>query len=81
MKRVAVEQGLHPVKAYLEQKGCQVIDMATGSSNVGDAAAIVLTGGDENIMGMEDKLADVPVVTADGLSPEEVYQRIERFIH
>lgn len=80
MKRVAVEQGLNPVKAYLEQKGCQVVDMTNGSSNVRDAAAIVLTGGDENLMGMEDKLADVPVVSAEGLSPEQVYQRIEQFL-
>ncbi len=79
MKKVAVEQGLQPVKSYLEQQGCQVVDM-TASSSFQDAACIVLTGGDKDIMGMQTIEADVPVINADGLSPEQVYQRIRNYV-
>lgn len=81
MKTVAVEQGLQPVKEYLEQKGCQVVEMTNANTSVGNASVIVVTGGDENLMGMDDVISEVPVITANGLSPEQVYQRVERYIH
>lgn len=79
MKRVAVERGLQPVKSYLEEQGCQVVDM-TSSSSYQDAACIVLTGGDQNLMGIETIEVDVPVVNADGLSPEQVFQRVQNYL-
>ena len=80
MATVAVEHGLQPVKQYLEQQGCQVVEITAGAGNVGDANVFVVTGGDENLMGMQDILADVPVITANGLSPEQVYQRIAQYL-
>lgn len=84
MNTVAVEQGLHPVKQYLEECGCHVVEFASEGSltkDAADASVIVLTGGDENFMGMDDTLTKVPVVSAEGLSPEEIYHRIEHFLN
>lgn len=80
MAKVAVERGLDPVKNYLEQQGCQVVDMDTASSNVQDAACLCITGGDKDVMGMEDVVVDCPVVSCDGLSPEQVFSRVKSYI-
>ncbi|MCL6548217.1 MAG: YkuS family protein [Alicyclobacillus sp.] len=83
MITVAVEQGLQPVKEYLEQQGCRCVEMngnETGASALG-ASVMVITGGDKNFMGMQDIQSDIPVVSAEGLTPEEVYQRIKRYVH
>ncbi|MFD1673547.1 YkuS family protein [Alicyclobacillus fodiniaquatilis] len=81
MKSVAVEQGLTPVKQYLEQQGCQVIDMATNNQPQEGVCAIVITGADKNLMGIQTVLNNVPVISADGLSAEDVYNRVSQFIH
>jgi hypothetical protein len=79
VKTVAVETGLKPVKSFLEQQGCQVVDMTSASSCKG-AACAVLTGGDQNLMGIETVEVDVPVINADGMSPEQVYQRVQNYL-
>lgn len=80
MNTVAVETGLHPVKSYLEQQGCQVVDIQNGASPAGQAAVICISGMDKNLMGMQDIITDVPVVSCDGLSPEQVYQRVKTYL-
>lgn len=80
MKSVAVEQGLTPVKQYLEQKGCQVVDMATDRKQQQGVCAVVITGADKNLMGIQTIVNNVPVISADGLSPEDVYDRVSEFI-
>ncbi|TDY46288.1 uncharacterized protein UPF0180 [Alicyclobacillus sacchari] len=80
MKSVAVEQGLTPVKEYLRQQGCQVVDM-TGERQEPGVCAVVITGSDKNIMGIQTVVNNVPVISADGLSPEDVYQRVKEYIH
>lgn len=73
-KIIAVEDSLAPVKEYLMEKGCQVIEIEEAEYN--DVDALVISGADENIMGMEDILNDVPVISAQGMSPEDVWNTI-----
>ncbi len=80
MKAVAVERGLEPVKQYLQQQGCQVVDMDNASSAANQAAVMCITGADKNLMGMQDVVADIPVVSCEGLTPEEVYNRVKQYI-
>ncbi|WP_026973728.1 YkuS family protein [Alicyclobacillus contaminans] len=81
MKPVAVERGLEPVRQYLQQQGCHVVDVVNdGSAVAQQAACMCITGGDKDVMGMEDVIADIPVVNCDGLSPEQVYQRVKNYI-
>lgn len=81
MNTVAVEQGLLPIKAYLEAQGCRCIEVETETALVNDAAVLIVTGADRNIMGMQDVTTDIPIVSADGLTPEEVYQRVRTYLH
>lgn len=81
MKSVAVEQGLTPVKQYLEQQGCQVVDMATDRQQQNGVCAVVITGADKNLMGIQTVVNNVPVISAEGLSPEDVYHRVKEYIH
>ncbi|NLG32841.1 MAG: YkuS family protein [Syntrophomonadaceae bacterium] len=75
MKRIiAVEDNLAPVKEYLIEKGCQVIEIEEAEYN--DVDVLVISGSDEDIMGMEDILDEVPVISAQGRSPEDIWHTI-----
>lgn len=80
MTKIAVEKGLDPVKAYLEQQGFQVVEMDTATASAGDANVVCITGGDKNVMGMEDVVVNAPVVSCEGLSPEQVLERIRDYV-
>lgn len=80
MKTVAVEHGLAPVKDYLQQQGCQVIEVNSAADWSNNAACMCITGADKNLMGIQDVEHDVPIVSCDGLTPEQVYQRVKQYI-
>ncbi|MCL6454479.1 MAG: YkuS family protein [Alicyclobacillus sp.] len=80
MNTVAVERGLDPVKAYLQSQGCQVVDLDSSQGHTPNADCICITGADKNVMGMQDVVADCPVVSCDGLSPEQVYERVKAYL-
>ena len=81
MVTVAVEEGLGPVKEYLSQQGCQVVDIPNGEALAKGASVMVVTGGDKNIMGMQSVTQNIPVISAEGLSPEDVYNRVKNYLH
>lgn len=81
MDSVAVEHGLTPVKQYLEQQGCQVVDMTSDHQQQSGVCAVVITGADKNLMGIQTIVNNVPVISAEGLSPEDVYSRVKEFMH
>jgi len=72
-KIIAVEEGLTPIKRYLEKNGYHVVDLQSGRK----AAAMVISGGDENMLGIQTMARDVPVIDARGMRPEDVLQTIE----
>jgi hypothetical protein len=80
MKAVAVEHGLGPVKDYLQQQGIHVVEPQTDKAVPDEAAVMCVTGADQNIMGMEDVVLNIPIVSCDGLSPEQVYQRVRQYL-
>lgn len=71
-KKVAVEDSLSDLVETLENHGYDITHM--GDS---DMEAIIVNGMDDNFMGMEDILYDVPVVNAEGKTPEEVLRELE----
>ncbi len=81
MKTVAVEDGLTPVKEYLESQGCQVVNIENGEAKPSGASVIVVTGMDKNLMGMQSIQQNIPVISAEGLSPEDVYNRVRSHLH
>lgn len=81
MKTVAVEEGLTPVREYLESQGCQVVNMANAEGSPSGASVMVVTGIDKNLMGMQSVQQNIPVISAEGLSPEDVYNRVKSHLH
>lgn len=89
MKRVAVEPALHNVKEYLESQGCQCVEMradsgsataSTAAGEITDACCCVVTGSDKNLMGMQDVVQNVPIISAAGMSPQQVYERVKEYL-
>jgi hypothetical protein len=80
MKRVAIESGLTPIREYLSREGFQVEDLnnSTANQNQGQYSAILISGKDRNMMGMEDIVHNCPVINCDGLTPEQVCYRLNR---
>ncbi len=78
-KRVAVEDGLRPFREFLEREGYEVIGLSREDLN--RAQAVVLSGTDDNVMNMEDITTRVPVISAEGRTPEEVKDELEARIH
>ncbi len=80
--RIAVEQGLKAVAQRLSQSGFEITAIpSTGAHIPGDVDAVVITGGDQNMMGQQDTRLTVPVIDARGMDPDQVVadlrQRLE----
>jgi hypothetical protein len=73
--RVAVETGLSNIEETLKDEGYDVVDADEFGSNVD---AFVITGLDEDLMGISSTLTDGIVIDASGRDPEEVVYELER---
>jgi hypothetical protein len=71
-----MDDRLTPVKNYLMQKGCQVINIDDAQNRKVDA--VVLSGQDMNLLGIQDIMIDAPVVSAQGMTPEEIWKDIQQ---
>lgn len=77
--RIAVEQGLKTVSQRLSQSGFEITAIpAAGAHIPADVDAVIITGGDENLMGQQDTRLTVPVIDARGLDPDEVVAELRR---
>jgi hypothetical protein len=77
--RIAIEPTLTDVREYLTERGYAVENIPFGDSTPSDLSvfdAIVVTGLNSNVMGIEDAGAKAVVINADGLTPPEVEQRL-----
>lgn len=69
---IAVDETLSPVAEILERNGYNIIQQRDKNAD-----AIIVDGIDDNMMGMEDIVDDVPVINADGKTPQEVLRELE----
>lgn len=74
--RVAVEEGLNNVGEYLQNQGCKVVSLDQNQPQ--DCNCVVISGMDKDLMGMEDTIGSIQVINAQGLTPNEVYQAVQR---
>lgn len=74
---VAVENNLAPIKDYLLDQGCQVIDVESAQNTRVDA--VVISGSSKDLLGMQNILIDAPVIDARGKTPSEVWDNILRY--
>lgn len=74
-KKIAVEEGMDDVKQVLQDQGYQVVPPQEQ-----DAEVYVLSGLDENTMGMMEISSNAPVVDARGLTANEVLKEVKNKI-
>ncbi|HHW61376.1 MAG TPA: YkuS family protein [Syntrophomonadaceae bacterium] len=74
-KIIAVENNLNPVKEYLTARGCKVVSVESALHS--PVHAVVLSGSDENLMGIQNIKTDAPIFNASGQSPEEIWNQIQ----
>ncbi len=74
--KVAIEGQLSPFSRVLKEAGYDVIPLDDRALST--AQAIVVQGTDNNFLGMEDPLTRAPVINADGMTPNQVLDAVER---
>ncbi|MFB2349020.1 YkuS family protein [Priestia megaterium] len=75
MARIGVEYGLTDVQAALQQLGHEVVQLRNESDAQGCDCCVV-TGQDSNVMGICDAVTQGSVITASGLTAEEICQQV-----
>lgn len=73
LPRVAIEQSLRQIKDYLANYGYECVDL---TQQAGQVDAVIISGQDKDMLGMQDITTTAPVINAQGLTPEEVYDAL-----
>lgn len=76
MAKIAVEPSLTDVKQLLQQQGHEVVSM----DNMADCSCAVITGQDNNIMGMANTSTKASVINAQGKSAQQIVDQITQAI-
>ncbi len=82
MKKVGIEKTLKNVKRYLENRDCSVELLnesnkeSQGTLNSFDA--IVVSGSDSNLMGIQDIATGTEIIDASGKTENEIYNEVLR---
>lgn len=80
MPKIGVEQSLTQVQEALQAKGYDVIQLKQENDAKG-CDCCVITGQDQNMMGIHNVITDGSVINASGLSADEVCQQVEQKLH
>ena len=82
MKKIAVQKGLKPIEDYLSEEGYTVKEFDNRKKNAGNFFnkydAVIVTGENQNIMGIEDTISKTSIINATGMTGEEVKNQIEK---
>lgn len=54
------------------------MDLSADQLGAADCDCCVISGGDKDLMGMQDIQFNGPVINAEGMTADEVYQAIQR---
>lgn len=77
---IGVEQSLSNVEAALQAKGYEVVQLRS-EEDAKKCDACVITGIDEDVMGISNVVTEGSVIDARGLSADEVIQRVDKMFH
>lgn len=76
MKNIGIQKELSTVKNYLDNNGYKTFEVDTTNKNSSTTLksfdALIVTGMDDNEMGFDNTATKIPVVNADGMTPEDV---------
>lgn len=76
MPKIAVEHSLTDLSKMLRANGFDVVELGNWQQQVD---CVVITGLDENIMGIQSKsITGAPVINADGMSTMQVFHEVNQ---
>jgi galactitol-specific phosphotransferase system IIB component len=82
MKSIGIQKGLNTVKDYLQNSGYQTYEVDTTNKNnpttLKSFDALIVTGMDDNEMGYDNTSSKIPVVNANGMTPEDVKNFLDK---
>ena len=70
---VAIDDGLEHLRPILTAEGFQVQSLQDGAQGV---AAVVVSGGEDNVTGVQRRVTPAVVIDATGLAAQEVVRRL-----
>lgn len=73
---IAVEKQLSNLLEILETEGYEVVNL--DDTDLDTVDAIVVSGVDNNLMNMQDVVANVPVINASGKTVDDIVKELER---
>ncbi len=76
MAKIGVEQSLSAVQEALRNQGHEVVELKQ-EYDTKNCDCCVISGMDQNVMGMQDTTMKGPVINADGLTAEQVCQEVD----
>jgi hypothetical protein len=76
MPKIGVEQSLTDVQQELQSKGYEIVQLRNEQDSQG-CDCCVITGQDQNVMGMQNAAFDGSVINADGMTAQDVCQQVE----
>lgn len=76
MPKIGVEETLTDVSSLLREKGYEVVDLRTENDAQG-CECCVISGQDQNVMGIQNAVTAGSVIRASGMSAEEICQEVE----
>ncbi|MBE0466704.1 MAG: YkuS family protein [Candidatus Desulforudis sp.] len=74
MKKVAIAEGLTGLNDYFHKRGYTVLPPDEAEKTV----ALVVSGATLDFTGVQKRALKVPVINAEGQTPEQIFQQVER---
>lgn len=79
-KRIAIENTLDSVREYLTERGYEVVQLDPHTQTgieLKNCDAIVISGMDDNLMGITAVKTEAPVIDVKGMNKQEILSRLE----
>ncbi|ACA60710.1 YkuS family protein [Candidatus Desulforudis audaxviator] len=73
-KKVAISEGLTGLDDFFHKRGYTVVPPDEADNSV----ALVISGATHDFTGVQERALKVPVVNAEGKTPEEIFSQVER---
>ncbi len=73
---IAVEKNLSQIVDFLENEGYEVVDL--DETDLDGVDAVVVSGADQNVLGIQEALTDVPVIEASGKSGADILAELQK---
>ncbi|RHW34675.1 YkuS family protein [Lysinibacillus yapensis] len=77
---IGVEESLTNVEQALKAKGYDVVQLRK-EEDAKKCDCCVVTGQDDNFMGISETAIEGPVIEASGLSADEIVERVDKVFH